>query len=554
MKPKSISRNRPDRPPRRAVFVPLVALALAVSCTGEAPREGGTRPAVGAAAASDAGPAGEDEAKVKTAAASPWAALDVPRAHFPHVTGQPLKEPVVLADGKGSSVLLVVVDAFNAGHTSLYGYERPTTPNLEALAADGVFFTNWVSNSSWTRPSFTTIITGLPKSVHEVELTGQNLSGDIVTMAELFKAAGYRTAGFVGNPLVREIWGFDQGFELYEDTADHKAFPRGRELVDKAIAWLRKEPERPFFALVFMTDPHTPYRPVPEHRGYLEKVKGKPMLDTEYPLKEYRRPLPKATHDTIVAAYDGEVAYADEQIGRLVESLRALGLADRTSVVVTADHGEIFGEHNCYLHGYHMWEPVLRVPLIVSSPYVPVRGVYEDRPHTHVDLLPTVARLAGVAVPPDKTGTPVWTAMAGGEKDGEREIYSQYNAHGIHREAVRKGRWKLIHHHRVDPDRLKSLGSQSRDIPQADPKDLPSLAVDGERWELYDLLDDPGEVNDLWDRRRHDPLVEELATALVRLGGVEAPSSEPAGLSEETLQALEAAGYIVRDKKDSKPR
>jgi arylsulfatase A-like enzyme len=445
---------------------------------------------------------------------------------------------------KGSSVVFIIVDAFNAGHTSVYGYDRPTTPNLEKLARRGMLFTNWVSNSSWTRPSFATLITGLPKKDHKVELSNQNLSNEIVTMAEIFRDAGYSTAGFVGNPLVRKVWQFDQGFNVYEDTKDHKAFPRAKILVDKAIGWLHRatRSDKPFFLMVFLTDPHTPYRPVTRHRNYLEKIGKKENI--EYPFKEYKKPLPKAEHDAIVAAYDGEVAYADEQIGRLIAELETLERFDDTTVVVTADHGEIFGEHNCYLHGYHMWEPVLRVPFIISSPSLRVTGQVNDRPHTHMDLLPTLADLAGIDVPDNKPGLSILYAASAAKRNGDRPLFSQYNSYGIERQTARIGRWKLIHHHKVDKRELEKLGNLSRKIPRAKPEDLPSIAVDGERWELYDLVTDPAEVNDLYRTSSQKPVVNDLKEIIARFRMDGSELTQPRKLSEETLEALQAAGYI----------
>ena len=445
---------------------------------------------------------------------------------------------------KGSSVVFIIVDAFNSSHTSAYGYGRPTTPNLEKLARRGTLFTNWVSNSSWTRPSFTTLITGLPKKDHKVELNSQNLSSKIVTIAEIFRDAGYSTAGFVGNPLVRKVWLFDQGFKVYEDTKDHKAFPRAKILVDKAIGWLQKatRKDRPFFLMIFLTDPHTPYRPVTRHRNYLEKIGKKENI--EYPFKEYKKPLPKAEHEAIVAAYDGEVAYADEQIGSLIAELETLGRFDDTTVVVTADHGEIFGEHNCYLHGYHMWEPVLRVPFIISSPSLPATGQVNDRPHTHMDLLPSLANLAGIDVPGNKPGSSILDAASTAKTNADRPLFSQYNAHGIERQAARIGRWKLIHHHHVNKRDLKKLGGLSRKIPRADPRDLPSIAVDGERWELYDLVADPAETNDLYGTNSHEPVVKDLKEIIARFRMDDSESAQPPRLSEETIEALQAAGYI----------
>ena len=129
-------------------------------------------------------------------------------------------------------------------------------------------------------------------------------------------------------------------------------------------------------------------------------------------------------------------------------------------------------------------------------------------------------------------------------KSNYRPLFSQYNSNGIERQAARIGRWKLIHHHKVDRRELAKLGSLSRKIPRADPRDLPSIAVDGERWELYDLVTDPSEVNDLYRTSSKKPVVKDLKEIIARSRMDGSEPTQPAKLSEETLEALRAAGYI----------
>lgn len=451
-----------------------------------------------------------------------------------------------LKGSKKQSVLLVIIDALNVKHLSAYGYRRPTSPTLAAVAQRGVRFVSHISNSSWTRPSFTTIITGLNKSEHKVELSSRNLDEKIETLAERFRDAGYATAAFVGNPLVRKLWGFGQGFETYKDTKDYeKVFPPDSRVADDAIQWIEGRGEKPFFLMVFLTAPHTPYRPPANARRFLDEApKGKVI---EYPFREYKSGIAEDDHERIVAAYDDEIAYTDAQLKRILDKIEERGRQDEVAVVVTADHGEVFGLHNCYTHTYHMWEPALRVPLVIASKRLAQRGITDPRITTHVDLTPTLLELAGIQDDDyDGDGVSVFEPHDKAES-GERIIYSQYNAHGIRRQAIRRGGWKLVHHDPVKEAALERLNSLHQGIPHANPKDLPSISVGKERYELYDLREDPREQKDLYAESASLDDVKALETELgLRIGKI---SPDVPQLSEETLKALEAAGYISRSPK-----
>lgn len=469
--------------------------------------------------------------------------LRPPLAYFGELDLDRIVEPVAIEPIERGSMLLIVVDTLNVRHLGMYGYERDTSPNLDRLAARGVAFTNYISNSSWTRPSFTTILTGLPKSAHRVELdSGRPLAHSITTAAERFLRAGYRTAGFVGNPMMLDKWGFGQGYQIYEDTDSigRGYFPRDEVLVDKALRWLERIGDQPFFAMLFLTAPHPPYASPGGYRRFLSSVP--PGRVIRHPFKEYQEPLPVDDHARIVAAYDDEIAYSDAQIGRLVQYLARTGKLARTAIVVTADHGEVFGQHNCYLHAYHMWDQTLRVPLIVVAPGMPVRGAYDDRPFTHIDLAPTLLDLVDLDYPPDELpGRSICDALEDPTGDRKRVLFSQYNTHGVRRQAIRNGRWKLVHHHQVERRAIKDLDRLHPAVAQPDPRDLPTLAWDGERYEFYDLAHDPDENRDLFSTHRDRPELLELVGALEPHLGEEAEQGE---LSADLVEALEALGYL----------
>jgi arylsulfatase A-like enzyme len=308
---------------------------------------------------------------------------------------------------------------------------------------------------------------------------------------------------------------------------------------------LKTQGDHPFFLTLFLTSAHVPYRPPRLARRFLKTVPKGPIM--EYPFREYPSPLKKGDHDRIVAAYDDEIAYMDREIGRLVSYLKSKGQYDETVIVLTADHGEAFGSHNCYTHTYHMWEQTLRVPLIIHAPDIQIRGVYDDRPYTHEDIAPTLLDLSGQS--DHKKGLPgrsIAKMLADRTSGRERVRLSQYNAHGIRRQAIRDGRYKVIHYHRIDESALKRLNSLHSAIRTADPEELPSLvaSLKGERYEAYDLFRDPEEKTDEFAELESRP---EILSLLKELRIYLKEKDDIRKLSKETVEALKNSGYFISD-------
>ena len=324
-----------------------------------------------------------------------------------------------LAPGPTSApnVLLVVLDTVRAKSVSLYGYPKPTTPILEQLASRGVVFERALATSSWTLPSHASMFTG--RYPHELSANWlEPLDRAFPTLAETFRDHGYLTAGFTANLLytTRET-GLARGFLRYEDypvsigMTVHSAF-LGRKLeqwllgsdghrevlavkpgewVTRAfLHWLDGRGERPFFAFLNYMDAHAPYvapAPFAERFG---PTRHRPPVST-------RRAWTPAQIQIEVDAYDGCLAYLDQQIGQLVEELGRRGVLDRTLLVVVSDHGELFGEHRLFDHGNSLYRPLLQVPLVIVYQQRVPAGVRVTTPVTLRDLAATVVDLASLS-------------------------------------------------------------------------------------------------------------------------------------------------------------
>ncbi len=274
-------------------------------------------------------------------------------------------------------MVLIVVDTLRADRMGLYGYERPTTPELERFAETAVTFDRAYSPASWTRPSIASFFTGLYPSTHGCETKDDALDAAHQTLAELFSAKGYATAGFHANQNIGAVFGFNQGFDRYEAAVPNAGYPGDYQIADAdavndlVLQWLREErPEEPWFLFVLYIDPHDPYLPHEDfwfgppreeefHEGSREHLARMDVSNQKY----------RADRKTIRDLYDGEIAYVDSRLGELFRTLDDEGLADDTVVVVTSDHGEGLWDHLEHrAHGQFLYEELVRVPLMVRWP------------------------------------------------------------------------------------------------------------------------------------------------------------------------------------------
>ena len=449
-----------------------------------------------------------------------------------------------------ANVLMVVIDTLRADHVGAYGYEYPTTPNIDLLADRAVVFETVVSQAPWTAPAMASLFTGLYPSVHGLDggivwgegaapSTGglpfavqKALPPGHQTLAEVFRHAGYTTAGFVSNLYVNSIFGFAQGFDHFDDDYADYNFEQGdvkrraETTNERVFEWLRKGPEEPFFLVVHYNDPHWPYDPPPPYgRNFIDSYGGSltPAKTREIVVTHRKVPPPISDQDLayIVGLYDGEIQYVDAHLGRLLEAVRELPTRRDLVTALTADHGEEFLDHGAFNHGYTLYEEQTLVPFIVSAParFDPRRVSQQVR---LIDAAPTLLEIAGVDH--RKTnfqGRSLVPLMAGLDLE-PLDAFSEATNVGSQSALRSTDSHKLIHS-LIDP-----------------------------QWMLFDLGSDPGELNDLAAQRAER--LRALATrleawreenrALRSQINIAGSGVDRVVLDEEMKKGLEALGYI----------
>jgi arylsulfatase len=272
-----------------------------------------------------------------------------------------------LASARPPDVVLITLDTTRRDHLGLYGHGRPTSPRLDELARRADVYTLAYASSSWTVPTHASILTGRYPIDHGAHMAGQSgepqrLREGVPTLAEELGARGYATAAFVGAHTLNPRFGLGRGFGLYDAPGGEDVFSsrRAEVLTRKALAWLDEQGSRPVFLFVNYFDPHVPYRPSEACRERLAPGVARHGAD---PAAWHRRPM-----DENLALYDAEICTMDEQLGRLLEGLKARGRFKRALIVAVADHGERFDPVEGIVHGRTLGEPLIHVPLVVKAP------------------------------------------------------------------------------------------------------------------------------------------------------------------------------------------
>jgi arylsulfatase A-like enzyme len=433
-------------------------------------------------------------------------------------------------------LVLVVLDTVRRDHLSLHGYPRETSPNLEALAARGTRFDAALANAAWTHPSHASMLSGLHVPEHGARYAGVAGSPDRAILQpghrrflqHLLAEAGYLTLASVGAPVLSQGFGVTAGFEGF-DGARPQAEPSAFEVNERLLARVdRAERGRPLFLLVNYYDAHGPYVARPEHGPWLAGSTGRRIVDLVRQVDGLPRfariagGLESVAEDERRAAidnYDSGIARADAGLGALLEGLRERGILDRALIVVTSDHGEVFGEHGLWDHGRTLHRELLEVPLVAAGPGVRAGAVVAEQVQL-VDLFATFLEAAGLPVPGWNRGHSLWPLLSGGGGLPSRPALAAAFA---------------------DPAVAAAAPAYGRDYRSIRRGDLALIeGSDGTR-ELYDYAADPGAASDLSAARPDvaDELRRELDASLP-------PAAAGAGtdLTDEQRRQLRELGYL----------
>ena len=320
-------------------------------------------------------------------------------------------------------IVLIVVDTLRADHLGCYGYTRNTSPSIDALAAESVRFAYAYSTSSWTKPAIASIFTGLYPSRHGVDGMLQVLPPSAGALAERLAEHGYQTAGVISHSLLGEKFGFDQGFEHYDESqAKGHNHVSTNEVSQRAVDLVHRlsTNERPYFLFVHLFDPHDTYRPhpgiefAPASAGRVSAGRPSP------PLRQLTPPLDESEIQLLRDVYDEEIRLTDDGIGRILEALS--GRLDRTLVLLTADHGEEFMERGWLGHGTSLFDEVLRVPLLIRAPGSDA-GSVEQTPVSTAGVAATILAFAGIT----STGDPHDVGPLIGPSAVHRPVHAELN-------------------------------------------------------------------------------------------------------------------------------
>ncbi len=415
------------------------------------------------------------------------------------------------------NVLLVTIDTLRADHVGCYGYESASTPTLDAIASQGCLFEDAVANAVVTGPSHMTILSGLLTSQHGAMRNGTKFPSTMPNIADTLSGKGYRTAAFVsGWTLNDAMTGLASHFDHYDDGLSRVRWIRDEaydlQLIhflakvgqgygkswqgndrpaiatnDRLFNWLSSNDDTPIFTWLHYFDPHLPYEaPAPFDRMHDPNYKG-PANGLWYKLGSDQRSVianNQRNMKHLLALYDGEISYADQQLGRVLEFLKKKNLDDNLLLIVTSDHGESMGEHDIFF-GRQLYEPSLRVPLIMKLPGITSPAGRVSQQVSLVDITPTILDALGIKDAPPMTGRSLIPLIAGQETSSDipaiatrvshdGKPYTQWSVRQSKKKLIwRSSRWINFFHQPEskrlfdlshDPDELRNLSNSNEDL------------------------------------------------------------------------------------------
>jgi len=387
-----------------------------------------------------------------------------------------------LRDSRRPNIILITLDALRPDHLGCYGYKRNTSPNIDKIAKEGLIFTQAIAQSSHTAPSNASLITSTYPNIHGVKDWGYQFSPAVSKILPvILKEHGYRTA-FISDQLAMPLLkGFEKGFDTFNTikTSTYGPIAARRQIMDItdwAIDWIKNNRRKKFFLWVYYINPHGPYTPPYPYNKifigdpYYSSQKRVPISgdrDFQSPIGYIPRYLSYGNiteADFYISQYDGEIRQTDDQIGRLLQVLKAQGLEKNTIIIVNSDHGEAMGEHNRYFcHANSLYDELIKIPLIIKWKEKIPPGLKNNAQVRIIDIMPTILDILSIGKPDSMQGTSFMPLLSGRKCSLPEFAYSEF----WERKSVRTPEWKLIYDEEI------------------------------KRYELYNLKNDPAELKDL---------------------------------------------------------
>jgi arylsulfatase A-like enzyme len=435
--------------------------------------------------------------------------------------------------GTGHNVVLLTIDTLRADHLGSYGYARPTSPRIDAVAREGVVFEEAYTYWPKTRASMIMMFTSKRPSQNGYSKKHPVLLDFNPTIASVLEDAGYETAAIVDNANVAAQHGYAKGFDSYRETWQEQALAtemdRTHAITSGGIEFLRgQRGGQPFFLWLHYVNPHAPYTPPPPYDTAFVTAGQAPESELRV-VSGYRGGIPERLAvpgqrglEYYVAQYDGEIAAVDQEVGKVVDALRETGLLARTVLIITSDHGESLGEHDYYFdHGEDLFDPSLRIPLIVLAPGARNGARVREFAST-LDVFPTILDAVKISFPPDLVGHSLVPALAGGALPARERLFVQND---LNLRGTFDRRTKLV----ATPVR------------------------DSEKFELFDRLADPGETNNVrglrpeefrLQRRELDLYFERMDREWVATRRLVEGAPGESQMTPEACEQLKALGYV----------
>ncbi len=412
---------------------------------------------------------------------------------IPNLKSRHEKQPAIFAPSIQASnvandpnIILISMDSLRADHLSCYGYRRKTSPNVDLLAREGTLFTRALSVTSWTLPAHLSMLTSLTPEALGVYGIHDRLDPERITLAEILQQNGYVTAGFVSAPFLYSYYGYNQGFDHYDDYTinfDPNKISESNHLAHGGITspaltssirkWLRENHERRFFLFLHYWDVHYDYIPPPPYDQMFDRTYQGTIDGRNFNLNpEVKKGMKWRDLSHIMALYDGEIAFTDFYIGKLIATLQELNVFDNSLIIFTADHGDEFLEHGGKGHRRTLYDEVLRVPFIIKFPASAEfqKGKISDSPASILDIMPTILNYVGLKVPIESDGQELLSSLQAGRANSNRSLFASLR-HDLY--AVQSGNLKFIAN-------LESFEKELYDLSN-DPKEQKNLLHGGNK-------------------------------------------------------------------------